>query len=54
MFSIYTFADVVIWLFINFGMPFFVFFLVYTIAMRDRDKKLKIREITKGLFKKIF
>jgi len=33
--------------------PFlFFFFLVYTVALRDRDTKLKIGEILKSFFKK--
>ena len=32
----------------------FIFFLVFTIGLRERDTKLKIREITKNLFKRLF
>jgi hypothetical protein len=32
----------------------FIFLLVITVAMRDRDTKLKFREIATGLFKKLF
>lgn len=32
----------------------FVFFLVFTTALRERDTKLRIREITENLFKKLF
>jgi len=32
----------------------FVFFLVFTVALKERDTKLKIREITQNLFKKLF
>ena len=35
--------------------PFvFFFFLVFTVALRDRDTKLKIGEIGKNIFKKFF
>jgi len=32
----------------------FIFFLVITLAMKERDTKLKIREITQNIFKLIF
>ena len=32
----------------------FIFFLVFTIALKERDTKFKIREITQNLFKKLF
>ena len=35
--------------------PFaFFFFLVITVGMRDRDSKLKFREIMQGFFRKWF
>jgi hypothetical protein len=34
--------------------PAFFFFLVFTVAMRDRDTKLKFREIMQCAFKKLF
>jgi len=32
----------------------YIFLLVYTLAMKERDSKLKIREIMQGFFKKLF
>jgi hypothetical protein len=32
----------------------FIFLLVITVAMRDRDTKLKLRESLNGLLKKLF
>lgn len=44
-----------IFLLIFYGFPLaFFFFLVITVAMRDRDTKLKFREIMQCAFKKMF
>ncbi len=32
----------------------FIFFLVFTAALKEGDTKLKIREITQNLFKRLF
>ena len=32
----------------------FIFFLVFTVALRERDTKLKFREIMQSIFKKYF
>ncbi len=32
----------------------FIFLLVFTIGLKERDTKLKIREITQNLFKRLF
>jgi len=32
----------------------FIFFLVFTVALKERDTKLKIWEITQNVFKKLF
>jgi uncharacterized protein YpmS len=36
------------------AMPLFIFFLVYTLALRERDTKLHLREIIQSLLRKIF
>lgn len=36
------------------AMPLFIFFLVYTLALRERDTKLRLREIMQGILRKIF
>lgn len=44
-----------IFLVLFYGLPLaFFFFLVITVAMRDRDTKLKFREIMSCAFKKLF
>ena len=38
-----------------YGFPIvYIFLLVFTLALKERDSKLKIREITACLFKKLF
>ncbi len=32
----------------------FIFFLVFTLALKERDTKLKFREIAQNIFRKIF
>ncbi|MBA3334768.1 MAG: hypothetical protein H0T08_04075 [Acidobacteria bacterium] len=32
----------------------FIFFLVFTLALTERDTKLKFREIAQNIFRKIF
>jgi len=32
----------------------FIFFLIFTVGLRERDTKLKFREIIHGIFKKLF
>ncbi len=32
----------------------FIFFLVFTVGLRERDTKLKFQEIIHGIFKKFF
>ena len=33
------------------ALPLFIFFLVYTLALRERDTKLHIRDIVKNLIR---
>jgi hypothetical protein len=35
-------------------MPLFVFFLTYTLALRERDTNLRLREIVQGLARTLF
>jgi hypothetical protein len=34
--------------------PVFVFLLVFTLGLRERDSKLRFREIMQSVFKKMF
>jgi hypothetical protein len=37
-----------------FAMPLFIFFLVYTLALRERDTKLRLREIMHNIIRTLF
>jgi len=39
---------------INCAFPMFVFFLVFTLGLRERDSKLRLREIMHCVIKKLF
>lgn len=39
---------------LDLAMPLFIFFLVYTLALRERDTKLHLREIMQNLLRKLF
>jgi hypothetical protein len=42
------------WLVVYCFPTIFIFLLIVTVAMKERDTKLKFREIVNGLFKKLF
>lgn len=45
----------ILWFFIiDCAFPLFVFLLVLTLGLRERDSKLKIRELMQNSFKKFF
>lgn len=47
--------DKLIFVLLFYGLPMlFVFLLVYTVGLRDRDTKLKIRENGVNILKKLF
>ena len=35
-------------------MPFFILFLVYTLLLRERDTKLRLREIMHNIIRMLF
>ena len=46
--------DIIFFLTVYCALPIFVFFLVTSLGLKELDSKLKCREITHNLFKKLF
>jgi hypothetical protein len=54
MFFLDGLLELFAWLVVYCFPTVFIFLLIITVAMRDHDTKLKIREIMGSLFKKLF
>ena len=50
----YTIEKLLSFFIVNCFLPIFIFFLVFTLVMKERDSNLRIKEIFKNLFKKLF
>lgn len=51
---IYAFEKLFSFFIVNCFLPVFIFFLVLTLAMKERDSNLRIKEIFSSIFKKLF
>jgi len=51
---IYTIEKLLSFFVVNCFLPLFIFFPVLTLAMKERDSNLKIKEIFSSIFKKLF
>jgi hypothetical protein len=54
MFFLDGLSELFTWLVVYCFPTIFIFLLIITVGMKERDTKLKFREIMQGLFKRIF
>ena len=54
MFFMDGLSEIFAWLVVYCFPTTFIFLLIITVAMKERDTKLKFREIMRGLFNKLF